>query len=304
MLGGLPTGLVANVKILEKFMKRNLLVVFVLFFNILAFAQNKGIKVDLQIGEEDLFIEFIDKKTYTFYSPFGGHLWGNYPYILEKGVLTLKNNGTKIFDIERLNNLIFPKGNSSTFVYDENYKDFYCTGVYKNEEVILRDFKNQTPVGSECFLNGIKVVKYDKSKSNIIAKENLKIRKAPNLSAETGKFNYSTYFCPAPSYVSRHPLGNSFTPYSDYIVQDNGYLPLLLAGLVVSYDAVTVQKDTIDDITAPWYRIAMYDRSDEGTDEYFWVFGGYIKEVTDPDNPEYVKILVQNAVGKGVLKKE
>lgn len=48
----------------------------------------------------------------------------------------------------------------------------------------------------------------------------------------------------------------------------------------------------------------MYDRTDEGTDEYFLVFGGYIKEVTDPENPEYVKLLVQNAVGKGVLKKE
>ena len=285
-------------------MKKHLLIIIVLFLNIFLFAQNKVVRVDLQVGEEDLFIEFIDEKTYTFYSPFGGHLWGNYPYTLEKGVLTLKNDGKKVFDIEQLNNLIFPKGSSSTFIYDENYKDFYCTGVYKNEKLILRDFKNPTPVGSECILNGIKVVKYDKSKSNLIAKENLKIRKTPNLNAETGKFNYSTYFCPAPPSVSRNPLGKAFTPYSNYIVQDNGYLPLLLAGLVVSYDAVTVQKYTIDGITAPWYRIAMYDRADEGTDEYFWVFGGYIKEVTDPENPEYVKLLVQNAVGKGVLKKE
>lgn len=85
-------------------MKRHLLVIVVFFLNILVFAQNKGIKVDLQVGEEDLFIEFIDDKTYTFYSPFGGHLWGTYPYSLEKGVLILKNNGTKVFNIERLNN--------------------------------------------------------------------------------------------------------------------------------------------------------------------------------------------------------
>ena len=50
-------------------MKRHLLVIVVFFLNILVFAQNKGIKVDLQVGEEDLFIEFIDDKTYTFYSP-------------------------------------------------------------------------------------------------------------------------------------------------------------------------------------------------------------------------------------------
>lgn len=99
------------------------------------------------------------------------------------------------------------------------------------------------------------MIKYDKSKSNIIAKENLKIRNAPNLNAETDKFNYSTYFCPAPPEVSRHPLGKAFTPYSDYIVQDNRYLPLLLAGLVVSYDAVTVQKDTIDGITVSFLNI-------------------------------------------------
>ena len=48
----------------------------------------------------------------------------------------------------------------------------------------------------------------------------------------------------------------------------------------------------------------MYDRSDEGTDQYFWVFGGYLKEVTDSDNPEYVKVLVKNAENKGVLRKE
>ena len=47
-------------------MKRHLLVIVVFFLNILVFAQNKGIKVDLQVGEEDLFIEFIDDKTYTF----------------------------------------------------------------------------------------------------------------------------------------------------------------------------------------------------------------------------------------------
>ena len=225
---------------MKRFFLEIVFLLFFLLFNILIFAQNKGIDVDLQVGEEDLFIEFVDEKTYTFYSPFGGHLWDNYPYTLEKGVLSLKNNGTKVFDVERLNNLIFPNGNCSTFVYDENYKDFYCTGVYKNENLILRDFKNKTPAGSECFLNGIKVIKCDKSKSNIVAKENLRIRKAPNLNAETGKFNYSTYFCPAPSYVSRHPLGKSFEPYLDYIVQENVCLPLLLAGFVVSYAAVTI----------------------------------------------------------------
>ena len=52
-------------------MKRHLLIIVVFFLNILVFAQNKGIKVDLQVGEEDLFIEFIDDKTYTFYSPLG-----------------------------------------------------------------------------------------------------------------------------------------------------------------------------------------------------------------------------------------
>ena len=44
-----------------------------------------------------------------------------------------------------------------------------------------------------------------------------------------------------------------------------------------SFDAVTVRQDTIDGITAPWYRISVM--LDEIYQEYVWVFGGYVREL-------------------------
>ena len=253
------------------------------------------------INEEDYFVEFIDENTYTFCSPYGGYLWGKYPYTLKGNTLVLENNGQKVFDPDWMQDLVFPGGKAAVFTWDEEYNDFYCRGVFKNEKVILRNFKNITPAGTECILNGLKVMKYDKTKSFLVATENLKIRKQPSLKAETGKFNYTCYLC----YDSPagHPLGEQFKDYSSYTVMDNQYLGILLAGLVVGFDAVTVEKETIDGITAPWYRIVMFDHSDEGTDQYFWVFGGYIKEVTDIDNKTYVKTFMDSAIQKGIVRK-
>ena len=79
-------------------------------------------------------------------------------------------------------------------------------------------------------------------------------------------------------------------------------LSILLAGMIRSFDAVTVEKQTIDGITAPWYRIDFTD-NEEGATRYYWVFGGYIKEVSDPKTKEYEQLFINSAVQKGLLKK-
>jgi hypothetical protein len=48
-----------------------------------------------------------------------------------------------------------------------------------------------------------------------------------------------------------------------------------------SFDAITVAKETIDDITAPWYRISVV--LDEVYSKPVWVFGGYLKEISEED---------------------
>ena len=254
-----------------------------------------------QINGEVYFVEFIDENYYTFCSPYGGYLWKNYPYSLNGNTLILENNGEKVFNPDWMQDIVFPEGKAAVLTWDEDYNDFVCKGVFKNETVILRNFKNKTPAGTECILQGLKVIKYDTAKSHLVATDNLKIRKSPSLKAETGTFNYTNYICSGSPV--RHPLGEEFAQYSEYTVKDDQYFPLLLAGLVVGFDAVTVEKETIDGITAPWYRIVMYDKSDEGCNQYFWVFGGYIKEVTDINNPDYIKTFMNSAMNKGILQK-
>ncbi len=265
----------------------------VLFANDITKADIIGKEKRFQINHSWVYIEFLNENKYTFCSPFGGYLYREYNYTLTGNKLTLEYCDENIWYLgQDLQPLIFPEKKDVTYEWDSEYLDFYCTGAFVHGKTIFINFETPTPVGTECILDDVKVIKQDSEKSFLIAKENLKIRKAPSLSAETGTFNYSSYFNPY------------WLTYKDYTITNyNIFLPLLLTGLVVSYDAVTVEKQTIDGITAPWYRIRMFDNSDEGTTQYFWVFGGYIEKVDDNDNPKYEKLLIQTALDKGILKK-
>jgi len=88
----------------------------------------------------------------------------------------------------------------------------------------------------------------------------------------------------------------------NYESYSSGNLQIVLAGMIRSFDAVTVEKDTIDGITASWYRLPFTD-GDEGAVRYYWVFGGYIKEISDPNTKEYEKLFLNSAAAKGLLKK-
>ena len=279
-------------------MKKIYITIILFISSIMIFAEEIskseiiGKKNRFQICDTWVYIEFLDENKYTFCSPFGGYAYGKYDYSLVENKLTLEYCDEEIFyKGKNIQPLIFPEQKDVTYVWDSEYLDFYCIGAFIHGETIFTNGKNPTPSGTECTLNGVRVVKKDYRNSFLVAKENLRIRKSPSLNAETGLFNYSSYF---------NPYGLTF---EDYIIVDNNInLPLLLKGLVVSFDAVTVEKQTIDGLTAHWYRIRMYDNSDEGTTEYFWVFGGYIDEITKTDNPKYKKQLIQSAIYKGILR--
>ena len=86
--------------------------------------------------------------------------------------------------------------------------------------------------------------------------------------------------------------------FENMFYDERNVIPVLLAGKIKHFDAVTVKKDTIDGITAPWYRVNFVD---EVASMDYWIFGGYVKEIEDPFTKEYEKLLCESAVQKGLL---
>jgi hypothetical protein len=86
--------------------------------------------------------------------------------------------------------------------------------------------------------------------------ENLRLRRLPEINAPMVNVYYENY---------PEELGISI-PSS--IIPKN---------YIVKFNAVTVKKDRIDGITAPWYRIYILEKM------FYvpvWVFGGYVRELT------------------------
>jgi hypothetical protein len=74
---------------------------------------------------------------------------------------------------------------------------------------------------------------------------------------------------------------------------------------VYSFDAKTIKTDTIDGITAPWYRISII--LDEVFSTNVWVFGGYLKEISrnewDIMSEDYYKKLVKRMTANGAIER-
>lgn len=285
-------------------MKKTLSLLFYILCSTLAFCNELsredfiGKKNRFEINETFYFIEFINETEFTFYYPYGGYTGPNLIYTLENNKLTLiSNNGRPFYD-EKMNKLLFPNGNKTVLFYEENSDDFWCKELFRNENVILRNFKNKTEVGKECIIDGIRVIKHS-GKEYVLAKENLRLREKPSLSAKIGAFNYHSFFGTAES------MRTGKYSYMGYKVNSITDSPLLLSGMTVTYEAVTVEQETIDGITDSWYRIVLDDNSEEGSwPQRYWVFGGYLSRINNPKNPEYEKQLIQNAIKKGILEKE
>ena len=239
------------------------------------------------ISEELNYVRYAFDKNGTYYvfSPYGGFMGQHGKYELDGNRVTLYYPS----DVgNRWDDLIFPDGKSTTLIYDYDFADFYEKGVLRNDNVILRKGVEKTPARSTCILKGIEVIKTEPAK--VVATDNLKIRHEPSLNGKEGRFWYNMFLA-----IKLQDLLdlNSYSVINDSIV-----LNLLLKGITTSYDARTLSEDTIDGITAPWYRISLYE---EGMPLNFWVFGGYLEPYEEEKDGEYKKQLFDAALERKLL---
>ena len=233
-------------------------------------------------------IAFDDDGTYYIFSPFGGYMGQQGEFKLDGNQLTLYFPN---FRSSQWDDLIFPDGKSSTVVYDYDFKDFYEIGVLRNEKLILRKGVEKTSVGSKCMLKGIEVIKTEPS--GVVATDNLKLRYEPSQKGKEASFWYPMFL----TVTLKDFLEES------YYKSDSEQKPshVILKGTKTSYDAKTVKEDTIDGITAPWYRISLFDMDGESIMQYFWVFGGYLEKYDKTKDAEYNQQLFDSALEKGFL---
>jgi hypothetical protein len=182
----------------------------------------------------------------------GGYTLKNMEVIIDyPNTILIENYGN---DAEILK-WLFPNKESVSFKYDTDYVDFYCYTCLANGEKRLRNLWIESPYGKEYKLDGVNVVKHKESKHAIVMLDNLRIRKEPSINAEL--------------------VNASFIIFS---TNDSFQSTVIYKNAIAHFDAVTVQKDTIDGITASWYRI---DIPDDFYSNYVWVFGGYVKELSE-----------------------
>ena len=247
-----------------------------------------------------LFVEFLDENTYCFCSPFGGYLWSDLAYKATENTLSFSKFSYKNpFNIDELNDL-FSVDNEHQFVdfiYDENFCTFDYKGGYRNGKVLLTDGRTKTPEGTICHIGDTQVVK---KSGYLVPIENLKLRKEPSSNAQTGSINYAyeLWGMRAEEYRYSNGFNENYILANEDFYDEKNKLSILLAGMIKEFDAITIEQDTIDGITAPWYRICI--DSEEMSINY-WIFGGYIKEIDNPQTKDYEQLLFDSAVQNGLL---
>lgn len=258
------------------------------------------VSIEGETRSSTLFIEFLNENTYCFCSPFGGYLWPKLEYTLNGNTLSLsKFSYENPFNIDELNEIfsVDTQNQFVDFIYDENFCTFDYKGGYRNGKIMLTDGQTKTPDGTVCYIGDTKVVK---KSGYLVPVDNLKIRKEPTIHAQTGtiNYNYELLWKREEKYQNSNSFNEQYVIANEDFYDKKNTLPFLLAGLIKKFDAVTVEKDTIDGITAPWYRISI---EDEATSLSYWIFGGYIKEIDNPQTKDYQQLLLDSAVQNGLL---
>lgn len=262
------------------------------------------------IGEKydpHLFIELKDESKYTFRSPYGGYLWSSSDYKINGETISLSvMKEEEPFNIEELNKLFSSKNTNQyvDFIYDKDFNTFYFKGGYRNGNVgLFSENSESTPEGTLCMLGNTKVIK---KSGYLVPVENLNVRREPSVKAEFGviDYGYELLSLTEDEFRGTEMFNKDYAinigTYQNIYTYQNIDSPVLLAGMIRSFSAVTVEKQTIDEITAPWYRISFTD-NDEGGSRYYWIFGGYIKEIDNYDTKEYEQLFLEAAVQKGYL---
>ncbi len=268
-------------------MKRFIVFLFVLIFIAKTFSQTNEL-TDEQIKDvlvtQNAFGDYLKcKADNTFVSNFrtrggdGYYIEGT--YIIKNGIISFTNVKDTKWD-----NLICTDNNGNLNL-DSKYRYLPDTnnGVFIGCLYNLEDksyFWSVKEIPSDMIIeiNGIKAYKV---KNEIYIAENLKMRDTNSLKGKVVEIKGCDFRC------------NGWVEQTRKVV---------FKGMVVPAIAKTVETETIDGITAPWYYIQQQEHDpffrNEGDIYNVWIFGGYVKEfpVNEKyENPEELKKSVESA---------
>ncbi|MBQ4498593.1 MAG: hypothetical protein II973_13945 [Spirochaetaceae bacterium] len=269
-------------------MKRFAVFLFVLLFISKAFSQTNEL-TDAQIKDalvtQNAFGDYLKcKADNTFVSNFrtkggdGYHFEGQYS--INKGIISFSNvKGTEwadnIISTDNNGNLNF---NSKYLYLPDTNNGTFIGSLYNLEDKSYFWSVKAIPSNMIIEINGTKVYKVN---NEIYITENLKMRDTNSLKGKVVEIKGCDFRC------------NGWVEQSRKVV---------FKGMVIDgYIAKTVEMETIDGITAPWYYIQQQDHDPmdrrEGDIYYVWIFGGYVKEYPvneKHENPEELKKSVES----------
>lgn len=232
--------------------------------------------------------------TYSYSQKGGGEvLSGEGTYSVKNGIVIFETLGnhfeTPVYGKSFAQKLKLP----GKYIIDFEIQNAYYQGALINvndSEMILWSLKAPDfgPGANEKIItiNGVKCIKYPTwddeqagrgDRGYIVLLENLKLRSQPTTSSSVV----------------------SVTGYDNEVGFSSKTRSIEYAGKICTVIAKTVEKTTIDGITAPWYMITAYGCDDMGLDfQDAWIFGGYVKEFKSKDldsmKHQYTPLLEQS----------
>lgn len=267
-----------------------ILFIFLFFlFQNFAFAGDVDLKTFLVGKTYALCYTFNPNGTYHYHCRvIGGSVVCDGKYEIKNNklyFLTTKIEDEDSYSTEFIKNVIHC---STPYRYDPEIMNLFYKGALINEnDGHLIWSEESAPAYAKINHEGIDCIRYpwrNKGFDNeyILIKENLKAREKPstdsNLVSVFGFQEDNIYY-----YKSRH---------------------IVFAGQTCTIRAKTIEQDTIDGITAPWYLIYIYGIQEEGVDaELAWVFGGYVEVIKQNQLEEYdakyKSLLKQSVINAG-----
>jgi hypothetical protein len=249
------------------------------------------------------WIGFSQDNTYLLSTAPEGDWFGEGVYRVERNDVVVEYPFKTMLGKEGLSvdtrEWLFEGENPTVLTYDKSYRDFNVLTCLRHGDKKLINYAIKSPVGEEYELDGFQVVKYHGQESNVLILENLRMRKFPEITADT--VTLGRWVDIPLDIIRMNKLDDTVTMYPPgrFIVSDVVY-----TDMVASFNAKTVKTDTIDDITAPWYRINIVINDFESA--YAWVFGGYLRELslTEQDNLYvYYRKYIQSLIDNGIIEK-
>jgi hypothetical protein len=186
-----------------------------------------------------------------------------YPYKIHDGWNATDFYGPRVLD------WLFDGMEDSVLVYDKSNKSYGPVTCLRSGDKILKNYALQSPYGQEYEIDRLAVIKCSQRESMVEIKENLKMRKSPDINADAVTLTVETeYYNDEGCLAYRDVTGN--------IVKE---------GHIYNYTQKTVKQDVINGVTAPWYRIVVALNNYEAAN--VWVFGGYLREFTPEEVREW-----------------